>query len=278
MGIFSYTFENTFVGKFRIGLNKTNKLLKMLKRIWMPFLALAIVSCSSEMSETNDAQNTNGKEPGFVLKYSDPTKMTARDFALAHCLLVKELTLIGQDEDTAGHELEDDLVAELELAKNDEEVKSIIESNGMSTENAARVVQILNQDLENFRNFVADNPDFLTFDSEIQQGIIKAEINGLISENPGDIFPVFNNPDDDYLEVLGVKDCVNAKNTALNDCFEDVCVTLGLGVLGAFLGGGGAAIVGGAVGGWAQGALCEKRAWRSYHGCMNALGIPSIFH
>lgn len=125
MGIFSYTLKNTFAGKFRIDLNKTNKLLKMLKRIWMPFLALAIVSCSSEITENNDVQNTTTKDTGFVLKFSDPTKMTVRDLALTHCQIMKEMSAINKAEEAAGRELDENILADMANITNPEEAEAI---------------------------------------------------------------------------------------------------------------------------------------------------------
>ncbi|GGB66817.1 hypothetical protein GCM10007424_03510 [Flavobacterium suaedae] len=228
----------------------------MLKRIWMPLMALVIFGCSSDNDSTEIKKQAFTKSDDFTIK----------DFAYTHCVLTKDIMDVWTNEVESGREIKEEVIYQIQSAKTESEIKSILENNGVSKENTLKIVELHIQQIDNFKNFIDKNKEFSTLETKAQEQAISNAVSEMITLNPGNIF----HPGDIY--EPNVHPCNRDKRLGLRDCFEDASVTMGIGLIGGIWTCGISILSGTLVAG-VQAALCERRVLRAWHNCLDDAGI-----
>ncbi|PZR18922.1 MAG: hypothetical protein DI539_15770 [Flavobacterium psychrophilum] len=235
----------------------------MLKKIWMPFMALSIlgtvIGCSSQ---NDDVQYGSSNE--IVLKSGVASIETERDFMIAHWRDINKMSeIIAYEIENGNLDFSTDMTSKIESIKNIDDLKSLFLSEGMTPSNADVLATVVIHDIENYNSLVSNNKNFRELSQSERNSSLQNTLENLHGENPDNLFPF-----PDMTEYTTPQQrCMRDKNNAYQDCIDDFGTTVYMSMGAGLFEGAAVMFVGIAWGGYEM-VQCEKRVARNYKICM----------
>jgi hypothetical protein len=186
----------------------------MLKKIWMPFLALAIVSCSSDDNNEIEMQNSTKT----VLAHKEAT-MTVKDWASVHVLSYLKCTTILSAEIENGYKFDSNKILPLIAnAKDVKEVEAILADSGLRQGAITELVTIAGDINDNNVKLYTLNPEFVKLTDEEQTTQLVDGINNFFLDGGQISHPTSSNP-----KYVTSGKCYDQYLKDSDRCLQDSC-------------------------------------------------------